>query len=93
MKLAISVWNDRISPVFDTALHLLVVDLDNDHEVSRSIEPIEQSSLPLRTAKLTERIKRLSLGLILRKKFLKGNIPISMKLWIYTGKQRRICQA
>ena len=29
MKLAIPVWNSRVSPVFDTATQILVVDIDD----------------------------------------------------------------
>ena len=35
MKVVVPVWKDRISPVFDTAGTLLVVDFENDKEVSR----------------------------------------------------------
>lgn len=36
MKVAIPVWQSRISPVFDVARRLLVLDVENRQEVSRS---------------------------------------------------------
>jgi len=36
MKVAIPVWQSRISPVFDVARRLLVLDVDNGREISRS---------------------------------------------------------
>ena len=35
MKVAISTWDDRISPVFDVARRLLVVDIEGDAEIGR----------------------------------------------------------
>ena len=35
MKIAISVWEGKISPVFDTAARLLVLEIEGKHEVSR----------------------------------------------------------
>ncbi|MFC1587702.1 NifB/NifX family molybdenum-iron cluster-binding protein [Planctomycetota bacterium] len=54
MKIAISIWNNRISPVFDTARQLLVVDIENGREISRSIESIDEGPLPKRAGKLEE---------------------------------------
>jgi len=36
MRAAIPTWNDRVSPVFDVARHLIVVDVEDNAEVSRS---------------------------------------------------------
>jgi predicted Fe-Mo cluster-binding NifX family protein len=35
MKIAVSVWEGRVSPVFDTASRLLVLDMDGTGEASR----------------------------------------------------------
>ena len=35
MKIAVSIWGDRISPVMDTASKLLVIEIRNQREVSR----------------------------------------------------------
>ena len=35
MRLAISIWNDRISPVFDAAGRLLLVDIEQGQERGR----------------------------------------------------------
>ena len=37
MKIAITVWGNRISPVFDAATSLLVVEVENDSVVDRDI--------------------------------------------------------
>ena len=36
MKVAIPIWEDRVSPVLDTASRLLVIDVENRQETSRS---------------------------------------------------------
>ncbi len=35
MRIAVTIWNNRISPVFDVAQNLLMVDLDNGEETVR----------------------------------------------------------
>ncbi|GAB4335488.1 MAG: hypothetical protein Kow0099_07970 [Candidatus Abyssubacteria bacterium] len=40
MKLAIPIWQARISPVFDSAERLLIVDIEDGREVSRSEHPL-----------------------------------------------------
>ena len=35
MRIAVTIWNDKISPVFDTASRLLIVDADNLSETAR----------------------------------------------------------
>ena len=41
MRIAIPIWEDRVSPVFDTALRLLVVEVEGRKESSRSIYTME----------------------------------------------------
>ena len=48
MKLAIPIWEDKISPVFDTALRLLVVEVKDKREVSRFIYYIGDEDLTRR---------------------------------------------
>ena len=36
MKVAIPVWQSRVSPVFDVVTHLLALDIDNGRETSQS---------------------------------------------------------
>ena len=48
MKLAIPVWNDRISPVMDTARQLSMIELEKDRELSRSMESLNDIILPKR---------------------------------------------
>ena len=45
MKIAIPIWNDRISPVFDTASRLLVVELKENQEFSRDESYLGEQSL------------------------------------------------
>jgi len=54
MKVALSVWGERISPVFDTAASVLVVTLDGAQETGRSTEPLRETFPPRRAARLVE---------------------------------------
>ena len=54
MKVAIPVWNDRISPVFDTAGMLLIIDIENGVERSRFEETIGPALLQRRAARIYE---------------------------------------
>jgi predicted Fe-Mo cluster-binding NifX family protein len=35
MRIAVTIWNDKISPVFDTASRLLIIEADNLNETAR----------------------------------------------------------
>jgi len=35
MRIAVPIWNDKVSPVFDTASRLLIVEAENLNEISR----------------------------------------------------------
>jgi predicted Fe-Mo cluster-binding NifX family protein len=50
MKLAIPVWQSRISPVFDTAENLMVLEVDGGREISRMEYPLSELT-PFRRAK------------------------------------------
>jgi predicted Fe-Mo cluster-binding NifX family protein len=54
MKIAIPIWQGRISPVFDVAGQLLLVDLTDDREVVREEHLIEETTVEERTRKLSE---------------------------------------
>ena len=54
MRLAISVWNDRISPVFDTASQLLVVDYAGGSETARRWIALQNTLPHLRARQLAE---------------------------------------
>lgn len=45
MRIAIPVWEDKVSPVFDTALKLLVVEITGQREVSRFFYYIDDNDL------------------------------------------------
>ncbi len=57
MNIALTAWEDRISPVFDSARTLLVVEIKDQKVVSRSVETFNQSIL----FNLAEMLNRLSL--------------------------------
>jgi predicted Fe-Mo cluster-binding NifX family protein len=40
MRLAIPVWRDEVSPVFDVAARLLVIDVKNGREIARRVIPL-----------------------------------------------------
>jgi len=54
MKLALAVWNGRISPVFDTSRQLLVIDAEDGKVVSRRDHEIETDDPLQKAARLTE---------------------------------------
>ena len=53
-RIAIPTWNARVSPVFDTAGHALLVDVEDGAEVGRSETPIGAVMPPRRILRLTE---------------------------------------
>lgn len=54
MKVALPVWDGRISPVFDTARNLLVVDSDGSVEAGRAEEALTDGFAPRRAARLAD---------------------------------------
>jgi len=61
MKIAIPVWNGNLSNVFDFAGRLLLVEIENAREVSRSEVPLQAESLPERAG----RLKQLGVNVLL----------------------------
>lgn len=54
VRLAIPIWSDRVSPVFDVAGQLLLVDLTDGRETARHVSPICETSLPRRVEALAK---------------------------------------
>ena len=54
MKVAIPIWNGRISPVFDVAKHLLVIEAADGTEVSRHEEDLRETSLGDRAKRIAD---------------------------------------
>jgi predicted Fe-Mo cluster-binding NifX family protein len=54
MKIAIPIWQGRISPVFDVAGQLLLVDLADGREVAREEQLVDGTTADERTRKLSE---------------------------------------
>jgi len=55
MRIAVPDWKGRVSPVFDVARQLLVVDFEGGRELRRSVESLEQTLPPLRVDGLARR--------------------------------------
>jgi len=53
MKIAIPTWNGRVSPVFDTASRLLVIEIREKSEVDRFETDISEHFLPSKSIRLT----------------------------------------
>ena len=53
MKIAIPTWNGRVSPVFDTASRLLVVEITEESETARFETDISEHFLPSKSMRLT----------------------------------------
>jgi predicted Fe-Mo cluster-binding NifX family protein len=54
MRLAIPTWQGRVSPVFDAAQRLLIVDVADGSEVARSEKDLRAAFPPQRVARLKE---------------------------------------
>jgi predicted Fe-Mo cluster-binding NifX family protein len=54
MRIAIPIWEDKVSPVFDTALSLLIVDYENHREVSRIAYDIGEDELSWKCRRIME---------------------------------------
>ena len=52
MKIAISIYNNSVSNVFDFATHLLLVDIENGKDTNRSEVALESQLLPQRASQL-----------------------------------------
>ena len=52
MKIAIPVWEGRISPLFDVAKKLLVVEIEDGQEESRRVVSMEEEWPPFRVSRL-----------------------------------------
>lgn len=54
MRIALPIWESRISPVFDTAGSLLVVEVSDTEEVGRTEERLNEPFPPQRAARLVQ---------------------------------------
>jgi predicted Fe-Mo cluster-binding NifX family protein len=54
MRIAVPVWRDRVSPVFDVAGNLLLVDLEDGAPLQRSDANIREDDIHARVQKLSE---------------------------------------
>jgi len=54
MKLALAVWNGRISPVFDVSREIEVLDVENGQVVSRQMHDIETDNPFAKAARLAD---------------------------------------
>ncbi len=61
MRIAIPIWEGKVSPVFDTALRLLVVEVTERGEESRFVYHIDESDL----SQKCQRIRKLDLDTLI----------------------------
>lgn len=61
MKIALTVWEDRISPVFDAATTLMLVDIDNDGILKKRFTPLE----PTGSMRLVEMLKQMNVSVLI----------------------------
>ena len=61
MRIAIPIWEEKVSPVFDTAIRLLVVEVENNKEASRFLYFIDENDL----AQKCNRIRKLKLDILI----------------------------
>lgn len=61
MKIAIPIWEDKVSPVFDTALRLLVVEVENREEECRFVYFMDEQDL----TRKCRRIRKLDVDILI----------------------------
>jgi predicted Fe-Mo cluster-binding NifX family protein len=54
VRVAVSIWEDEVSPVFDFAHNIVLVEWDQDHEVARYRYETPEKSMPSRMQRLRE---------------------------------------
>ena len=54
MVIALSVWDDRIAPVFDVAIQLLLVEIEDGKIIKQSLEQLPSGSILERAIKLQD---------------------------------------
>lgn len=94
MKIAISIWDGRVSPVMDTATQLLVVELENGREISRSLTSLPPSDVPQRAQLIGGMgVDVLICGAISRPfEMMLNSLGIRINPWV-RGKADRILEA
>ena len=61
MRIAVPIWEDRISPVLDTASRLLIIEMEDQKEASRFETILEEQDIPRRCL----RIKGLGVNILI----------------------------
>jgi predicted Fe-Mo cluster-binding NifX family protein len=61
MKVAFTAWEDRISPVFDSARRLLIADIENDQVISKQYESFN----PQPVSRLVDMLKILKIEVLI----------------------------
>jgi len=54
MLIAVPIWQGRVSPVFDVAGHLLVVEFDGDQQTARRQEVVTENDLEARARRIVD---------------------------------------
>jgi predicted Fe-Mo cluster-binding NifX family protein len=61
MKIAISVWENKVSPVFDSAAHILIADTENNTPIKQEIISVESLTIFQRI----DLLKKLNIDLLI----------------------------
>ncbi len=93
-RIAIPIWIGRVSPVFDVAERLLIIDIKDKKECSRFETGISEENFPLRTMRLKELgIDTLICGAISMSLFyMIANVDIHVIPWI-SGRAEDVLKA
>ena len=54
MRIAIPIWEEKVSPVFDTASRLLIVEIENRKEASRYVTYLDEQDMPRKCSRIRE---------------------------------------
>jgi len=96
MIIALSVWNERIAPVFDVAMELLLIEIHDSKIVKKNLEVVSSLSMLEKTKRLqqlginvlicgavSEQLKSfLDMYEINVTSFISGNVEKIIELWV-----------
>ena len=94
MRLGIPIWADRISPVFDEACRLMLVEIDGSVIIERKIIDIRKNSLPVKAGYIKDHsVNLIFCGAVSEEYLIKlSNIGIEVIPWL-TGSVEEIISA
>jgi predicted Fe-Mo cluster-binding NifX family protein len=96
MKIALSVWNNRVAPVFDVAMQLLVVEIEDGKIIKKEIKKLSTGAFLEKVKMLKDlQVSTLICGAVSRQfrpildiygidviGFIAGNVEVILQSWL-----------